>query len=306
MFACDVRDGLSKPQKELPCQYFYDEVGSALFEAITVLPEYGLTRADARLVRRLAPDLAGYFAGQPIVAELGSGSGSKTRWILESLARGGPLTYCPIDISATALDRCAQELAPFGEIVPIEDSYLTGLRRAICHRRSGQPLLVMFLGSTIGNFERADASDFLREIRGCLMPGDALLLGTDLIKPVARMILAYDDPAGVTAAFNLNLLARINRELDGDFVLRNFAHEARFDEPRGRIEMHLRSTVAQTVTIGAASFCCDLRKGETIWTESCNKFRPDEICEMATLAGFHCGARWIDQEWPFAESLLTV
>jgi L-histidine N-alpha-methyltransferase len=101
-------------------------------------------------------------------------------------------------------------------------------------------------------------------------------------------------------------LARINRELDGDFVLRNFAHEARFDEPRGRIEMHLRSTVAQTVTIGAASFCCDLRKGETIWTESCNKFRPDEICEMATLAGFHCGARWIDQEWPFAESLLTV
>jgi L-histidine N-alpha-methyltransferase len=250
--------------------------------------------------------LAGYFAGQPIVAELGSGSGSKTRWILESLARGGPLTYCPIDISATALDRCAQELAPFGEIVPIEDSYLTGLRRAICHRRSGQPLLVMFLGSTIGNFERADASDFLREIRGCLMPGDALLLGTDLIKPVARMILAYDDPAGVTAAFNLNLLARINRELDGDFVLRNFAHEARFDEPRGRIEMHLRSTVAQTVTIGAASFCCDLRKGETIWTESCNKFRPDEICEMATLAGFHCGARWIDQEWPFAESLLTV
>src|SRR5580658_4824807 len=296
MFACDVRDGLSKPQKELPCQYFYDEVGSALFEAITVLPEYGLTRADARLVRRLAPDLAGYFAGQPIVAELGSGSGSKTRWILESLARGGPLTYCPIDISATALDRCAQELAPFGEIVPIEDSYLTGLRRAICHRRSGQPLLVMFLGSTIGNFERADASDFLREIRGCLMPGDALLLGTDLIKPVARMILAYDDPAGVTAAFNLNLLARINRELDADFVLRNFAHEARFDERHGRIEMHLRSTVAQTVTIRAANFCCDLRKDETIWTESCYKFRPEEICEMANQVGFHCAARWIDEE----------
>jgi L-histidine N-alpha-methyltransferase len=167
-----------------------------------------------------------------------------------------------------------RRLAPFGEIVPIEDSYLSGLRRAVCHRRSGQPLLVLFLGSTIGNFERADASDFLREIRGCLMPGDALLLGTDLIKPVARMILAYDDPAGVTAAFNLNLLARINRELDGDFVLRNFAHEARFDERHGRIEMHLRSTVAQTVTIRAASFCCDLRKDETIWTESCHKFRP--------------------------------
>jgi len=307
MFACDVRDGLSKPgQKELPCQYFYDEVGSALFEAITVLPEYGLTRADARLVRGLAPELAGYFDGQPIVAELGSGSGSKTRWILESLVRFGPLTYCPIDVSATALDHCAQEMAPFGEIVPIEDSYLSGLRRAVCHRRSGQPLLVLFLGSTIGNFERADASDFLRELRGCLLPGDALLLGTDLIKPAASMILAYDDPAGVTAAFNLNLLARINRELDGDFVLRNFVHEARFDERHGRIEMHLRSTVAQTVTIRAASFCCDLRKDETIWTESCHKFRAEEICAMASQAGFHCAARWIDQEWPFAESLLTV
>jgi dimethylhistidine N-methyltransferase len=307
MFACDVRNGLSKPgQKELPCQYFYDEVGSALFEAITVLPEYGLTRADARLVRRLAPELAGYFDGQPAVAELGSGSGSKTRWILESLASRGPLTYCPIDISATALDRCAQELAPFGEIVPIEDSYLSGLRRAVFHRRSGQALLVLFLGSTIGNFERADASDFLREIRGCLMPGDAVLLGTDLIKPVDRMILAYDDPAGVTAAFNLNLLARINRELDADFVLRNFAHEARFDERQGRIEMHLRATAAQTVTIRAASFSCELRKDETIWTESCNKFRPEEVCAMATQAGFHCAERWIDQEWPFAESLLTV
>lgn len=307
MFACDVREGLSKPgQKELPCQYFYDEVGTALFEAITVLPEYGLTRADARLVRRLAPDLAGYLNGPPMVAELGSGSGSKTRWILESLARRGPLTYCPIDISAAALDRCAHELAPFGEIVPIEDSYLSGLRRAVCHRRSGQALLVLFLGSTIGNFERADASDFLREIHACLTPGDALLLGTDLIKPVARMILAYDDPAGVTAAFNLNLLARINRELDADFVLRNFVHEARYDEHRGRIEMHLRSTAAQTVTIRAASFCCDLRKDETIWTESCHKFRPEEICEMAAQAGFGCAARWIDQEWPFAESLLTV
>jgi dimethylhistidine N-methyltransferase len=307
IFASDVRDGLSKPgQKELPCQYFYDEVGSALFEAITVLPEYGLTRADARLVRRLAPDLAGYFDATPAVAELGSGSGSKTRWILESLARCGPLTYCPIDISATALERCAQELAPFGEIVPIEDSYLSGLRRAICHRRSGQALLVLFLGSTVGNFKRADASDFLREIHACLMPGDALLLGTDLVKPVARMILAYDDPAGVTAAFNLNLLARINRELDGDFVLRNFAHEARYDEGEGRIEMHLRSTVAQTVTVRAASLRCELRKDETIWTESCYKFRPEEICEMANQAGFHCAARWIDEEWPFAESLLTV
>jgi len=306
-FPCDVRDGLSQPgQKRLPCQYFYDEVGSALFEAITVLPEYGLTRADARVIRRLAPDLAGYLPGPPAIAELGSGSGSKTRWILESLAQSGAITYCPIDVSATALERCARELEPFGEIVPIEDSYLSGLRRAICHRRAGQPLLVLFLGSTIGNFERAEASDFLREIRTCLTPGDALLLGTDLIKPIRRMLLAYDDPAGVTAAFNLNLLARINRELDGDFILGNFAHEARFDESHGRIEMHLRSKVAQTVTIRAARFCGELRRDETIWTESCQKFSPDEVCEMAAQAGFECTAQWIDQEWPFAESLLTV
>ena len=307
MFASDVRDGLSKPgQKQLPCQYFYDEVGSALFEAITVLPEYGLTRADARLVRRLAPELAGYLHGLPLVAELGSGGGSKTRWILEALARSGPVTYCPIDVSASALDHCTHELGSIGEIIPIKDPYLSGLRRAILHRSSGQPLLLLFLGSTIGNFERADAFAFMREIRACLMPGDALLLGTDLIKSVDRMILAYDDPAGVTSAFNLNLLARINRELDADFVLRNFAHEARFDEGQGRIEMHLRSTVAQTVTIRAASFCCELHKDETIWTESCHKFRPQDICEMAAQAGFACTARWTDQEWPFAESLLTV
>ena len=236
MFACDVRDGLSKAgQKELPCQYFYDEVGSALFEVITVLPEYGLTRADARLVRRLAPELAGYIHGShgpPRVVELGSGSGTKTRWILESLAARGPLTYCPIDISVPRSTAAFRRWHRFAEIDPIEDSYLSGLRRAICPRRPGEPVLLLFLGSTIGNFERSDALEFLREIRNCLMPGDALLLGTDLVKPVERMLRAYDDPTGVTAAFNLNLLARINRELDGDFVLRNFAHEARYDESR--------------------------------------------------------------------------
>ena len=307
MFARDVRDGLSKPgQKELPCQYFYDEVGSALFEAITVLPEYGLTRADARLIRRLSPELTGHLRGPVAVAELGSGSGSKTRWILESLAGSAPVTYYPIDISGSALARCAQELAAYGEVVPIQDSYMNGLREAVCRRRSGQSLLVLFLGSTIGNFERAAAQDFLCKIRGCLMPGDSLLLGTDLIKPVDRMILAYDDPAGVTAAFNLNLLARINRELDGDFALRNFVHEARYDERHGRVEMHLRSTVAQRVSIRAADFSCELRKDETIWTESCHKFRADEVCEMAARASFECAAQWIDEEWPFAESLLIV
>lgn len=307
MFARDVREGLSRPgQKQLPCKYFYDEVGSALFEAITVLPEYGLTRADTRLIRRLAPELRGCLRAPAAVAELGSGSGSKTRWILESLANSEPVSYYPIDLSASALTHCARELAAFGMVHPIEESYLDGLRQAVCKRRKGQALLVLFLGSTIGNFERAAAQDFLRDIRACLMPGDALLLGTDLIKPPARMIQAYDDPAGVTAAFNLNLLARINRELDGDFVLRKFAHEARWDERHRRIEMHLRSLEAQTAFIGAADFGCEFREDETIWTESCHKFHAAEIGEMAAEAGFECRAQWIDEAWPFAESLLVA
>jgi L-histidine Nalpha-methyltransferase len=307
MFARDVREGLSRPdQKQLPCQYFYDEVGTALFEAITLLPEYGLTRADARLIRRLAPELSSYFRRPAAIVELGSGSGSKTRWILESLANHRPVTYYPIDLSASALAHCARELTAFAEVHPIEETYLNGLRQAVCKRRPGEPMLVLFLGSTIGNFERPAAQDFLRDIRDCLMPGDALLLGTDLIKPLPRMILAYADPAGVTAAFNLNLLARINRELDGDFVVRQFAHEARWNAHQRRVEMHLRSCVAQTAFIRAAHLECEFREDETIWTESCHKFDADEVRQMAVEAGFECAEQWIDEAWPFAESLLLA
>lgn len=306
MFANDVREGLSQAgQKQLPCQYFYDPIGTALFEAITVLPEYGLTRADTRLIRRLAPELTGHFGAPVAVAELGSGSGSKTRRILESLA-SSPVTYYPIDLSASALARCAQEMAAVADVHPIEASYLNGLSQVVCGRRPGHSLLVLFLGSTIGNFARAAAQDFLAEVRACLMPGDALLLGADLIKPLARMLLAYDDPAGVTAAFNRNLLARINRELDGDFALRNFAHEARWNQGHRRIEIHLRSLKAQRVSIRAAGFECELRKDETIWTESCHKFHAEEIRKMAATAGFECRAQWLDDTWPFAESLLTA
>jgi len=306
MFSDDVREGLSQVgQKQLPCQYFYDDVGTALFEAVTVLPEYGLTRADVRLIRRLAPALTSHFQAPVTVAELGSGTGSKTRRILESLARLGPVAYYPIDLSAAALARCALEMAAVAQVHPIKATYLHGLQQAVCSRRPGQPLLVLFLGSTIGNFDRAAAQDFLADVRACLMPGDALLLGADLIKPLARMLLAYDDPAGVTAAFNRNLLARINRELGGNFALRGFAHEARWDPHHRRIEMHLRSLKAQRVSIRAAGFECELRKDETIWTESCHKFHAEEIREMAAAAGFECRAQWLDDTWPFAESLLV-
>jgi L-histidine Nalpha-methyltransferase len=306
-FAREVRAGLTRAgQKTLSCRYFYDDVGSALFEAITCLAEYGLTRADARLLCRHAAEIVARVPGRVVLAELGSGSGAKTRPVLEHLRRQQPVPYYPIDVSSAALERCARELAPLADIVPIEANYLEGLERVAEQRAAGETLLVLFLGSTIGNFEPEEAIDFLAALRARLAHGDALLLGTDLVKPVGQMLLAYDDPAGVTAAFNLNLLSRINRELDGDFDLRQFEHVARYDDAAQRIEMHLRSRSAQTVTIRKADLVVDFLAGETIWTEASHKFRPEQIASLARAAGFHLECQWIDCEWPFAESLLRA
>ena len=304
-FAGRVREGLSKEPRELPSIDLYDAIGTALFEAITLLPEYGLTRADARLIRRFAPVVLERLPGPLLVAELGSGTGTKTRWVLEALARREPVVYFPIDVSASALHKCRQELSEIGavSIVGMEASYLDGLREVIARRRHDQTLLVLFLGSTIGNFERAAGEEFLRDIRRCLCPGDALLLGADLEKSVEDLVRAYDDPLGVTAAFNLNLLARINRELGGDFVLHEFAHTVRYDERERRIEMHLRSCRRQMVTIKAADVSCTFQPGDTIWTEACHKFSPAEIRRMASRTGFVCEAQWVDSEWSFAENL---
>ena len=303
-FAREVRAGLMDAgQKTLPCRYLYDDVGSALFEAITYLPEYGLTRADARVIERYAGELAEHLGPDVVVAELGSGTGSKTRSILQALSPAG---YYPIDVSAAALSKCAQELAALAPVCPIEASYLDGLAQATARRAPGQPMLELFLGSTIGNFEPEGALEFLCGIRQALQQGDALLLGTDLVKPVAQLIEAYDDPAGVTAAFNLNLLGRINRELDGDFNLRQFVHEVRYDAERQRIEMHLRSLANQCVRIAKAGLVVGFAENETIWTESCHKFRPEQIAAMARAGGFRLKQQWIDAEWGFAENLLTA
>ena len=308
-FAVAVHNSLGKtPQRELPSMYLYDEVGTALFEAITLLPEYGLTRAEERLLSRHAGAMLEHLPPPVSVVELGSGSGRKTRWILEALAEREPVAYFPIDISAAALIKCHQELGHLGavSIVGLETSYLEGLQDAASRRLPGQVLLVLFLGSSIGNFDPRAADTFLRDIRRQLQPGDALLLGTDIEKPVGEMLQAYDDPTGVTAAFNVNLLARINRELGGDFHLPSFEHESRYQGLDRRIEMHLRSTKIQTVSIPAADFTCTMNEGETIWTEACHKFRVEDIPGLARRTGFLCEAQWIDQEWAFAENLLLA
>jgi L-histidine N-alpha-methyltransferase len=307
--AGEVRAGLCRPgQKELPSKYLYDEIGSALFEVVSVLPEYGLTRADERLLQRHAADIVSQLKPHVLVAELGSGSGKKTRWLLEALARLQFTTYCPIEISPTALARCENELGRIEcvSIVGFERPYLDGLLAAAARRGKDDQLLVLFLGSTIGNFDRDAAERFLTEVRRILFPGDALLLGTDLEKPLPQLLAAYDDSIGATAAFNLNLLARINRELGADFDLSAFRHEARYNTTHRRVEMHLRSQRDQVVSIPGAGCTVSFLKDETIWTESSHKYQAGEIAEMAQRNGFRCDAQWIDTEWPFAESLLIA
>jgi len=307
--AHDVAQGLSaKPQKSIPSQYLYDELGSILFDAITVLPEYGLTRADARVLRASAQSIIAALPQRDIaVAELGSGTGAKTRWVLEAAARRfQPVVYHPIDISETAVRQCATVLENIEHITvaPQTATYLEGLEVITRQRNLHQGLLVLFLGSTIGNFDFTAARAFLTSIRRLLQPGDALLLGTDLVKPLPQMLAAYDDPTGVTAAFNLNLLGRINRELNANFNLRQFHHQALFNENESRIEMHLRSLVSQRINITALGQSFTFRAGETIWTEGSYKFRRGEINSIAGETGFSVRGQWIDQEWPFAETLM--
>ena len=307
-FAVDVRNSLTKPgQKELASKYLYDELGSKLFDVISLLPEYGLTRADERLLQLHAPDIEDYLPGDTVIAELGSGSGSKTRAVLEAFCRRRHTSYFPIEISPTALAMCHRELADIDSIsiVGFEREYLDGLVEVAARRCPGQRMLVLFLGSTIGNFDHPADLYFLREIHSILSPGDALLLGTDLEKPVDRLIAAYDDSLGVTAAFNLNLLARVNRELDADFKLDRFRHEARFNFETRSIEMHLRSVSNQQVTVARAGFSVAIGEDETIWTETSHKYSLEEVESLARATGFQREAQWVDAEWPFAETLLV-
>jgi L-histidine Nalpha-methyltransferase len=300
-----VRWGLMRPgQKQLGPEYLYDEVGSALFEAITYLPEYGLTRADERLLSRRADQIAARAGWPALVVEMGSGSGRKIARLLSTVrSRREELRYFAVDVSESALIRCEQELGSICDVTPIRARFLEGVRQALAQRERGQSALLLLVGSTIGNFDRAEADAFLSAVRGELSPGDQLLIGADLVKDEQSLLLAYDDPAGVTAAFNRNILCRINRELGANFDLRLWKHVARYDPAERRVEMHLEALQRQSVSIPGAACSVRFQQGETIWTESSYKYTTECLDAMARSAGFAPLECWIDAEWPFAECI---
>ena len=306
-FARDVAEGLSASPKRLPCRWFYDEEGSRIFEEITRLPEYELPRAEREILLSRAPELAALLPAAPSVLELGSGSSSKTEILLEAiLHRHGTARYLPVDISESALLPAARRLVeahPGLEVVAVAGDYEDGLRRLPVEPG---PRLVLWLGSNIGNLERPDAAAFLSRLRGLLAPGDRILVGIDLRKSRAVLEAAYDDAQGVTARFNLNLLARIDSELGGGFDLQAFQHRARYDEERGRVEMHLVSLRAQRVRIDALGMEVVLAEGETIHTENSYKYSLDEIAALARDSGLRIERRWLDGDRRFASVLLAV
>jgi L-histidine Nalpha-methyltransferase len=302
----DVRAGLTHPsQKELHSKYFYDELGSALFESITLLPEYGLTRAESRILRKYSRDIICRLSTPLQIAELGSGSGKKTRYLLEAAAFRQPTNYFPIEISPAALVSCKNELQQLNGITVhgFQRTYLDGLRAVTAQLPPGDRLLVLFLGSSIGNFELGPGEDFLREVRRTLRSGDALLLGADIVKDIPVQLLAYNDPTGVTAAFNLNILARLNRELGANFDLTAFSHDSRWNPEFRRIEMHLVSRWPQQVAIPGADLEINFALGESVWTESSHKYRISDLPQLAVRTGFQPVAQWQDQEWPFTDNL---
>ncbi len=303
-----IRAGLEATQKRLPPECLYDDLGSALFEAITLLPEYGLTRAGLRLFSRHAAQMAERLSLPLDVVELGSGSGRKTRLLLERLGVRGSVRYHPVDISAAALAACVREIGRLDgvEIEPLEASHLDGLHGAATARRPEAALLVLFLGSNIGNFARNEARRFVASIRGELRRDDTLLLAADLVKPEAVLQAAYDDPTGVTAAFNKNALGRLNRELGANFDLREFRHQARWNPGERRMEMHLVTQRAQRVHVAELGIQFDLAPGESVWTESSHKFEPGEIAQLGAETGFAAVAEWTDHDWPFAQTLLVA
>jgi L-histidine N-alpha-methyltransferase len=307
-FAEDVRTGLGVRPYTLSPKYFYDDLGSALFEAICRLPEYYLTRIERDLLATYGAQIAAAFDAPLEIVELGSGSATKTRLLIEAvLTRQPQLTYHPIDISPDALIESSHGLLAAHDALRIEayaSDYFTLLRERKLNTRDR--VLALFLGSNVGNFEPAQARELFGLLGGSLEAGDGLLVGYDLKKEASVLELAYDDPTGVTAAFNKNLLARINRELGGDFDLHAFAFSARYDAEAGAVRSYLRAERAQRVTIPGAQVTVDFEAGEMIHTESSYKFAREEMVAQLAACGFGERQTFVDAGGRYAVSLFVV
>jgi dimethylhistidine N-methyltransferase len=307
-FAQAVGRGLTSKPKWLPCCYFYDEEGSRLFEEICELPEYYLPRAEREILTNRAPELAGRFTETVDLVELGSGNAVKTRLLIEALLRHQErLRYVPIDICRAVLDNSARgllEAYPELEVVAVEAEYQEALR--YLQLNTPRAKLILWLGSNVGNFDRTEAGAFLRQVSGTLAVRDRLLVGSDLRKDATVLQRAYDDAHGVTAAFNLNLLARINRELGGRFDLAAFQHRAVYNDPAGRIEMYLVSRRARRVRIDNLDLDVGFSAGEAIHTENSYKYSLEEIDTLASTAGLRIEAQWLDSRRQFSVNLMRL
>lgn len=300
----DVLAGLRAPQKRLPPALFYDDLGSVLFEAITQLPEYEVTRADDRMLLANAPGIVSSLEGPLQVIELGPGHGRKAQVVLEPmLTRQKTVEFVAIDVSRSAIDGCRKQLEalPGVTVTGLESTFSEGLARL--PSPGARRRLLMFLGSNLSNFDRHEALRFFRQVRAALAPGDAFLTSVDLVKPVERLLPAYDDALGVTAAFNRNVLVRLNREFGAVFELTNFRHEARWNEPERRIEMHLVALERCDVWVRELEHALHFEPGESIWTESSHRYTAEELRLLGDESHFHCAGQWIDETWPFALTL---
>jgi dimethylhistidine N-methyltransferase len=292
--------------RQLPSRLLLDTLGSALFEAICHLPWYRITRAEQHLLAAHAAGIRAVLGSRGRVVELGCGNGEKLATLLRGAADAGLHAHL-IDLSDAALARAGQALAAPASRLRVTThcaTYEEGLLALPVE--PGAPTLVVFLGSNIGNFDPPGAAAFLAAIRRALRPGDALLLGADLVKPERELLLAYDDPLGLTAAFDKNLLLRLNTELQADFELSRFAHQARWNRQASRVEMHLVSLARQEVRIPAADLRLTLEAGESIWTESSYKYEPAGIRALVESAGFAQRGQWIEPEARFALTLFET
>lgn len=292
--AKEVRAGLSARPKSLPPKLFYDAAGSELFEQITVLPEYYLTRIETCILREHARSMVMAAGIPPSVIELGAGTATKTRLILAALqALRGPVRFCPVDVSEAALAEAEQNLRSLRKVrvEPLIADYSSSMDFV---GEVPGPRLILYLGSSIGNFEPLHASRLMARLCARLSPGDSLLLGTDLVKPESVLLPAYDDAAGVTAAFNRNLLVRINRELAANFDPQSFAHVARWNPVASRMEIYLQSVRAQEVTIGGLGMRVQFARGETIHTENSYKFTETMVNSILQNGGFKRECTWTD------------